>query len=134
MERINQSHSQSYSPAEVLISLREPFNKNTVWIHPHDGITEIKVFNKGWKPITSTEDKGLSKLAAKQVQELIQALQDVIFDKFKKQFGKYASDSIALHKREKDLEWQISELEKKIYSLNKKQQAMLIKLNNINGK
>ncbi len=134
MERIKQSNTQSYSPAEVLISLREPFNKNTLWIHPHDGIVEFKVFNKGWKPIASNEDKGLSKLAADQVQELFQAFQNNVFGKFKKQLGKYSSDSLALYKKEKDLEWQIAELEKKIHTLNKRYQTMLVKLNNVNGK
>jgi hypothetical protein len=46
--------------ADVLISIREPFDKNTFWICPKDDIIEGKVFNKGWKVISTTEDKGLS--------------------------------------------------------------------------
>lgn len=134
MEKISSSRTQSYSPAEVVISLREPFNKNSLWIHPHDGIVEMKVFDRGWKSVASNEDKGLSKLSADQIQELFKAFQDTVFSKFKKQLGKYSTDSIALYKKEKDLEWQIQELEKKIHTLTKRQQAMLVKLNEVNGK
>jgi hypothetical protein len=46
--------------ADVLISAREPFDKNTFWICSKDDIIEGKVFDKGWKVIATTEDKGLS--------------------------------------------------------------------------
>jgi hypothetical protein len=49
---------------EILISLREPFNKNVLWIYPKDNEIELKVFDKGWKVLFTTKDKGLSKLSS----------------------------------------------------------------------
>ena len=134
MERINQSNSQTYNPADVLISVREPFNKNTFWIFPHDGIIEGKVFEKGWKVIFSTEDKGLSKQSAEQVKDLVQALQENISQKMKKQLGKYSTDSLVLLKKQKELEEKLNEFDEKLKKITKRQQTMLVKLKNSNGK
>ena len=119
MEHITFSNSQFYSPAEVLISVREPFNKNTLWLHTHDGIIELKIFDKGWKSIYSTQDNGLSKTSIEQVSTLIKELQENINNKLKKQLGKYSSDSITLLKRQKELEEKISILESKFEKLHK---------------
>ena len=35
--------SIDYEPSEVLISLREPYNKKTVWIHPKPDNIEVKI-------------------------------------------------------------------------------------------
>lgn len=134
MERISQSNSQSYNPADVLISVREPFNKNTFWIFPHDGIIEAKVFEKGWKVIFSTEDKGLSKLSAEQVQNLVTNLQENISLKLKKHLGKCSTDSLLLIKKQKELEEKINELEERLKKITKRQQTMLVKLKNSNGR
>lgn len=130
MERINQSNSQAYNPSDVLISNREPFNKNTYWIHPHNGIIETKVFNKGWKVISTTEDKGLSIKSVEQVENLVETLQTTITAKLKKQTGKYSSDLLIVLNNQKELEKQIKELNKKIEKLTKRQQTMLLKLEN----
>lgn len=134
MERINQSNSQSYNPADVLISIREPFNKNTFWIFPHDGIIEGKLFDKGWKTIFTTEDRGLSKQSAEQVKALVENLQSNISAKLKKQFGKYSTDSLVLLKKQKELEDKVDELSERIKKITKRQQTMLVKLKNSNGK
>jgi hypothetical protein len=49
-----------YEPMEVLTSVKEPFNKNTLWIHPIDENLEIKIYDKGWKVLFTTKDLGLS--------------------------------------------------------------------------
>lgn len=134
MERINQSNSQAYNPADVLISNREPFNKNTCWIYPHDGFIDIKVFDKGWKVISTTEDKGLSTKSVEQVKNLVEALQTTITAKLKKQLGKYSSDSLVLLDKQKELEKRIDELDEKMKKLTKRQQTMLVKLKNSNGR
>lgn len=134
MERINQANTQAYNPADVLIGIREPFNKNTYWIHPHDGIIETKVFNKGWKVISTTEDKGLSSNAVEQVKNLVEALHVNILAKLKKQAGKYSSDSLVLLDKQKELERRIDEMDENMKKLAKRQQTMLVKLNNSNGR
>jgi hypothetical protein len=45
---------------EVLKSVKEPFNKNTLWIYPIDGDFEFKIFDKGWRIIGTTKDLGLT--------------------------------------------------------------------------
>ena len=52
-----------YDPMEVLNSVREPYNKNTLWIHPLIDGFEIKVFEKGWETLLSTKDFGLSEMS-----------------------------------------------------------------------
>jgi len=49
-----------YEPMEVLTSVKEPFNKNTIWIHPVNGEFEVKINDKGWKVLFTTKDLGLS--------------------------------------------------------------------------
>lgn len=128
MERINQSNTQFYNPAEVLISVREPYNKNTLWIRPYNDILEIKVFDKGWKTISTTEDKGLSNTSLEQINELLNNLQDIINNKIKKHLGRYSSDSQVFLKRQKELQSKIEELEENIKKLNKRQQSLAVRL------
>jgi hypothetical protein len=46
---------------EVLTSVREPFNKNTLWIYPTGEDIEVKIYDKGWRIILSTKDLTQSK-------------------------------------------------------------------------
>lgn len=129
MERINHSNSQFQDFADVLISPREPYNKNTLWICPKDEIIEIKVYDKGWKLLSSTEDKGLSEESENQVKNLVEALNISITDKIKKQLGQYSNNYITLKEKEKVLEGRINELEDKFEKLTKRYAKSLVKLN-----
>ena len=58
MEKIN------YEPSDVLISLREPYDKKTVWIHPKSDNIEVKIFDNGnliYNSPTTTEISEYSK-------------------------------------------------------------------------
>lgn len=112
--------NQYYNPADVLIGVREPFSKNSLWIHTHDGIVEIKIFDKGWKSIFSTEDKGLSNISMKQVNLEIEELQKNTNHKLRKYLGKISSDSLTLIERYKQLEEKYNKLEERIDKLNKR--------------
>jgi hypothetical protein len=48
---------------EVLASVKEPYNRNTLWIHPNEDDFEIELFDKGWRVIFSTKDLGLSEVS-----------------------------------------------------------------------
>lgn len=110
----------NYEPSDVLISLREPYNKNTVWIHPHSDNIEVKIFDNGWRLLSQTKDIGLSKEAEKQIDEKQTKLYDLILEMIKKQFGKFSSNSNILKDKQKALEERIINLEDKIDKLNKK--------------
>lgn len=110
----------NYEPSDVLISLREPYNKNTVWIHPHPDNIEVKIFDNGWRLLSQTKDIGLSKEAEKQIDEKQTKLYDLILEMIKKQFGKFSSNSNILKDKQKALEERIINLEDKIDKLNKK--------------
>lgn len=120
-------NNQYYNPADVLIGVREPFDKNSLWIHPHDGIVEIKIFEKGWKVILSTEDKGLSIASLKQVNELVDDLYKSINVKLKKHLGRISSDTITTQNKYKDIENRIQELEDKVKKLTNRFQTTLVK-------
>lgn len=114
MEKIN------YEPSDVLISLREPYNKKTIWIHPKPDNIEIKIFDNGWKIISQTKDIGLSDKAKNQVEQLNEEFKDFIIKIIKKQFGKFSSNNHVLHEKQKLLEERVKQLEDKIDKMNKK--------------
>lgn len=106
--------------ADVLIHVKEPYNRNTLWVHPHDGIVEVKIFNKGWQVIASTEDKGLSNESDKQVRNLINRTVNEILFKFRNIYSKQKTDSATLREKCKNLESRVSELENKVDKLIKR--------------
>lgn len=118
----------TYEPSDVLINLREPYNKNTVWIQPINGVINIKLYDKGqWNIIYSTEDKGLSEASLSKVKELVDSLNAELTKKIAKQLGQYSSNSLLLVKRQKELETKISELESKIEKLANRYSSLLLK-------
>ena len=110
----------NYEPSEVLISPREPYNKNTVWIHPMKDNIEIKIYDDEWRIIAQTKDIGLSNKAKNQVEEIAEELRIAITEILKKQFGKFSSNSNILYNKCKSLEERIENLEDKFNRLNKK--------------
>ena len=98
---------QQYSPSEVLISIKEPYDKNTLWIHPFKGYTEIKIYNEGWKLLFSTRDLGLSKVSSDQVDNKIK--NSILL----KQINKLSKDLLLLTNRNLELEKRIAKLENK---------------------
>lgn len=120
-----------FEPADVLIHLREPYNKNTLWIQPIDGVINVKVYDKGiWNTIYSTSDKGLSEESLKQVKELVESLNTVLTNKIAKQLGQYSSNSLLLVKKQKELEDKISELESKFEKLTNRYSSLLLNSRN----
>ena len=113
--------------ADVLISTREPFDKNTFWICPKDGVIEGKVFDKGWKVITTTEDKGLSEKSEQEVTELVKKSENSLSSKINKVQGQYKNSVISLIKKNKELEQKIFELENKLDRLTKRYSTLLVK-------
>ena len=113
--------------ADVLISIREPFDKNTFWICPKDDIIEGKVFNKGWKVISTTEDKGLSQKSEQQVIELVKKSENSLSSKLNKIQGQYKNSIVNLIQKNKELEQKIFELETKLDRLTKRYSTLLVK-------
>ena len=114
MEKIN------YEPSDVLISLREPYNKKTVWIHPKSDNIEVKIFDNGWKIICQTKDTGLSDKSKNQIEQLNNEFKNFIIRIIKKQFGKFSSNNNILLERQRLLEERVKQLEDKIDKMNKK--------------
>ena len=114
MEKIN------YEPSDVLISLREPYDKKTIWIHPKSDNIEVKIFDNGWKIICQTKDTGLSDKAKDQVEQLNEEFRIFITRIIKKQFGKFSSNNVVLLEKYKSLEERVKQLEDKIDKMNKK--------------
>lgn len=114
MERIN------YEPSDVLISLKEPYDKKTVWIHPKSDNIEVKIFDNGWKIICQTKDVGLSDKARSEVEQLNEEFKSFIIRLIKKQFGKFSSNNNVLLNKQKLLEERVKKLEDKIDKMNKK--------------
>ena len=126
-----------YNPMEVLQSPREPFSKNTLWISSKDGIIEGKVFDKGWKVIFTTEDKGLSSLSSEQVKKVVDSIKEELLEIIKKQYSKQNEDSIILKNWEQNMKSKILEMEEKLDKLNKRYSMIVTKLNkptNKNGR
>lgn len=123
---------------EVLQSPREPFNKNTLWISVNkDGIIEGKVFDKSWKVIFTTEDKGLSSLSSEQIQKMVDSIKEELLEIIKKQYSKQSEDSIVLKAWEQKMKAKIGEMEEKLDKLNKRYSMIVTKLNkptNKNGR
>lgn len=99
---------QQYSPSEVLKSVKEPYNKNTLWIQPFKDHTEIKVYNEGWKLLFSTKDLGLSDVSIKQVKQYNSELKDELIGTLKKQINSLSSDVLLLTNRIIELEKQVA--------------------------
>lgn len=114
MKKDNYINGNVYQPADVLISKREPFDKNTLWIHVHDDIIEIKVFNKNWKTLFSSEDKGLSGLSLDQVNNIVNGYEESFNQKIMKQTGKISSNSIILLDQINNLNERVTRLENKL--------------------
>lgn len=118
MEKIKSSRTQQYSPADVLINKREPYNKNVLWIDPIDDINyELKLFNSKWKTIYTTKDLGLSPKAKESIDNLIKSTSNDFTNKLEKFIQKFSSDLIVLNSKLKDQGRKILELEDKIREL-----------------
>lgn len=113
---------------EIWVHIREPFNKNSLWIQPIDGVINIKVFDKGWKIIATTKDLGLSENALKQVITLVNELDLKTLERLKKFSGKYSNNMVNLLENEKKLEKRLSDLESKFDKLTKRYAKSLVKL------
>ncbi len=122
--------NQQYAPSDVLISVREPFDKNTLWIHPHEDDIDVKIFKKGWKVLSSTKDLGLSNLSKTQVESLVNTTKEDLITLIKKYLGKFSSSNIQLMDKQKQLELKIAELETKLDKLTKRYTSIISKLNN----
>lgn len=114
-----------YEPSEVLISLREPYNKKTVWICPNEDNIQVKIFDKGWKIILQTKDTGLSEKALEQVNVFNENLKGETIKILKKYLGKFSSDYFSMLKRVQYLESKIQTLEDKFDKLNKKYSKLI---------
>ena len=110
----------NYEPSDVLISPKEPYNKNTIWIYPTQDNIEIRIFDRGWKLLFQTKDLGLSNEAKNQVKEINKEFQDFIIRVIKKYFGKFSSNNNILYDKQKALEDRVKKLEDKIDKMNKK--------------
>ena len=85
---------------EVLYSVKEPFNKNTLWIYPNnENNIEIKVFDKGWKVLLTTEDLGLSEKSKQWIENLVNKNFNMFNFKFNKEYG----NTLTIHKNILDL-------------------------------
>lgn len=114
--------------AQVLISPREPYSKDTLWIYiGKDGVIEFRVFNKGWKTIFSTTDQGLSEKSEQQVQDLVNKFENSFNFKFNKVQGKYKNTFLSLMDKNRQLEQKVNELENKIEKLTKRFGTLLLK-------
>lgn len=110
----------NYEPSDVLISLREPYNKNTVWIHPKSDNIEVKIFDGEWKILSQTKDIGLSNKSIEQIKVFNDDLKNTITSVLKKHIERSSSDYLHMIKRIQYLEERIKELEDKYNKLNKK--------------
>lgn len=118
MEKIKSSRTQQYSPADVLINKREPYNKNVLWIDPIDDINyELKLFNSKWKTIYTTKDLGLSPKAKESIDNLIKSTSNDFANKLEKFTRNFNSDLLVLNTKLKDQGRKILELEDKIREL-----------------
>ena len=111
--------------AEVLISVREPYNKNTLWIKPIDDNIEFNIFDKGWKTVITTKDLGLSNKSEQQVIDLINESEKSFKLKLNKINGNYKNSVINLIKRNRELEQRVFDLENKIDKLVKRYGTLL---------
>lgn len=123
-----------FNPADVLIHVREPFNKNTLWIQPKDDEIKVQIYDTNkWKTIFSTKDNGLSTLSLQQVKELISSLSVELNDKLVKQFNKQNANLSATLSKLRESDAKIAELDNKIEKLTKRYSTIMSKLTQ-NGK
>ncbi len=127
MEKINRNNTSYQQSSEVLISLREPYNKNCLWIYPIKDEIEIRIFNKGWKVLFSTKDLGLSSLSFEQVNDIINSVKEQVQNKSNKQYTKLNSSLILLQDKQK-------EFEKKLVEIDNKIDKIIKRINNISSK
>ena len=113
-----------YEPMEVLTSVREPFNKNTLWIYPTGEDIEVKIYDKGWRIIFSTKDLAQSK---QQVINLVNEFKETFNSKFIKEQGKQKSSLLKIMNKNRELEQKITELENKVDKLTKRYGTLLVK-------
>lgn len=118
---------KQYEPMDVLNSVKEPYNKNTFWIHPDEEDIEVKLFDNGWKTIFTTKDLGLSNTAKEQVEKLVNELRNTLNFKFNKEYGKCKTTIVNLMNRNRELELQLSKLEAKVDKLTKRYGTLLAK-------
>ena len=124
-----------YSPSEVLIHTREPFNKNSLWIQPTKSEIKFNIYDSGkWRTIYTTKDEGLSSVSLQQVYRIISILKNEIEDKITKSFNKNNSSSLIVSKKQKELELKIQELEEKIDKLTKYTSVLTQKIKQYGGK
>ena len=117
-----------FEPMEVLYSVKEPFNKNTLWIYPNnENNIEIKVFDKGWKVLLTTEDLGLSEKSKQWIENLVNKNFNMFNFKFNKEYGKHKSTLLTLMNKNKELEIKINDLNNKIDKLTKRYGTLLAK-------
>lgn len=116
-----------YKPMEVLTSVKEPYSKDTLWIHPLDQGFEIKIFNKGWETILNTNDLGLSEISEQQVKELVKSSENVFNFKLNKIQGQHRNSMLNIMNKNKELEQRIIDLENKLDRLTKRYSTLLVK-------
>lgn len=116
-----------YEPMEVLTSVREPFNKNTLWIHPHDDLIEVKIYNKGWKVLFTTKDVGLTEVSKQQLETLVNEFKNSFNFKFKQEYGKHRAALLTLTNKNRELEIKVGELEAKLNKLIKRLGMLIAK-------
>lgn len=116
-----------YEPMEVLTSVKEPFDKNTIWIHPVDGEFEVKINDKGWKVLFTTKDLGLSTQSKQQVENLINEFKNTFNSKFLKEYGKHKNSILMLMDKNRKLEQKLADIEVKLDKLIKRYGTLLVK-------
>lgn len=117
----------TFDPVDVIVHLKEPFSKNTVWIQPIDGIINVKLYYKGkWNIIYTTQDKGLSDVALQQVEELVTTLGTTLVERMNKQLGKCSQNTISFLAKQKEMESRIDDLETKLKKLTNRYSTLLL--------
>ena len=116
-----------YDPMEILKSVKEPFNKNTLWIYPIDGNFEFKIFDKGWRIIGTTKDLGLTDNSKQQVENLVNEFKNTFNFKINKQFAKCTATLLNLMSKNRELEHRLNELENKLERLTKRYGTLMAK-------
>ena len=131
LDRLDQwkKKTMKYDPADVLIHVREPYNKNTLWIQPTDEDIQVKIYDKGWKTILSTKDSGLSSLSLQQVKELVTSLNVELSDKLVKQFNRSNQSLQTTLIKIREAESKIAELDNKVEKLTKRYSTVMAKVN-----
>lgn len=96
-----------YTPSGIIITTKEPSNKDLLWIHPYTDYIEVKLFNKGWKILFTSKDKGLSEQSKEQTEQLITNKTTMLSNRIN-------NNSITFIRQIDDLKRRVKELEDKI--------------------